>query len=186
MADADPIQDFIDSGGFRAVPDPEGDRVRAQARRLVLVALGSWGRPDATVVVAEVLVEVLGLNRHGGGPVAAAEYLVDLLCHGMPAGAVRDEAAVNLPVRPEGPGWDLAGRFASRMVTGRLTGNVALATSSVQPFTSDDEMTVKVLSVLLGAVADRLGFFGKVLADAAAARDGWRQDPSHRDLDQVL
>lgn len=152
MESSDPVLDFIKAGGFRAVPDPEGDRVRARAQELVLAALGSRARTDAEQVVGQMLSRIVSLNRFGGGPVAAAEFLTDALCRGVPQVG-------------DGPEWAEATRLAGMMLAGRLTADVGMSTVAQQAIL-DDEVAVRVLRVLLEAVVERVHFFSNLWMQA--------------------
>lgn len=152
---SDPIQDFINAGGFRPVADPESEQVRERARGLVHAALRLVldGTPDSAERLPDVWEKILRVNRHGGGVVCAVEELVFIW---------RRLIGLYLafpPVWQDEP-WVRASQVATGLtVPAAPDAPVALTLEAAQ----DDKLAIALLATFTGELARRLREASQVL-----------------------
>lgn len=75
---SDPIREFIDNGGFRAVSDPAGEKTRLKADALTRVLVHSYLGQDAPPVdgpQSELLDGIIGAGELGSGQLASLQLL---------------------------------------------------------------------------------------------------------------
>lgn len=74
----DPIQAFMDNGGFRKIADPRGEGIRLKAEALTCTLIHAYLDKDAdalATVVPELLDGIVSADEFGAGPLASLQLL---------------------------------------------------------------------------------------------------------------
>ena len=154
---SDPIREFLDAGGFPPVNDPESAHVRQRAQQLVRQAVGLClvGSPETVEKLPVVWEEILYLNHHGGGVVAAIEELVCMWRRGVGLYCA-------FPAIGQGQPWERACQIASGLTipappSAPVTFNLEVA--------QNDDVAIAVMATLTSELARRLREMTEILID---------------------